>query len=343
MRTTTAEDIRWMSAALELAANGPAADPNPRVGCVLVQGDSLVAQGWHRGAGTPHAEAVALAAAGERAAGATAYVTLEPCAHEGRTPPCADALVRAGVRRVVIGAPDRSARAGGGAQRLSNAGVDVVSGMLAQEAHRLNVPWEHATRVGRPFVTWKVAATLDGRIAAADGTSRWITSPEARAQVHRLRAQVGAILVGTGTVVADNPALTVRGIDGIRAQPLRVVMGERPLPADAQVLDDAAETLRCATHDPAAVLARLHEREIRHVLIEGGPTVATAFLRAGLVDRIVAYVAPTFLGSGPGLIGDLGVTTIAGALKWKLCSVEQIGDDVCMVLDPERSVSCSQG
>lgn len=343
MRDQTAADIRWMSRALELAERGPAADPNPRVGCVVVQGDSLVGAGWHRGAGTPHAETMALAEAGARATGATAYVTLEPCTHVGRTPPCADALLASGVRRVVIGARDPSERAGGGRERLVDHGVQVEGGVLADRSRDLNRPWEHAVRLARPFVTWKVAATLDGRVAAADGSSRWITGEQARAEVHRLRAHVGAILVGTGTVLADDPALTVRGdAASERTSPVRVVMGRTELPPEARVRDADAPTLLCRTHDPAEALGSLHAREIRHVLLEGGPTLAAAFLRAGYVDRIVAYFAPALLGAGPSLLGDLGIRTIGDAVRWSIRSVDLVGSDARLILEPTRSTACSR-
>lgn len=354
----TKHDVARMRNALALALRGPIADPNPRVGCVITardavtasdgatQGDvvtprdsdedAIVGRGWHEGAGTPHAEVMALQAAGARARGGAAYVTLEPCTHTGRTGPCADALLAAGVSRVVIAASDPSALAGGGAQQLRRAGVVVETGVLAGEAEALNLPWSHSVTVGRPFVTWKLASTLDGRIAADDGTSRWITGETARAQVHQLRAEVGAIMVGTGTVLADDPALTVRGVatDGGR-QPLRVVVGDREPPSGAKIFDKAAETLVCRTHDLANALATLQEREIRHVLLEGGPTLAAAFLRAGLIDRIVAYVAPALLGSGRAAVGDLGIHTINGAQRWRLTSVTQVGDDARLDLVPE--------
>ena len=217
-----------MDRALALAARSPLADPNPRVGCVLVTVDGrIVGEGWHRGAGTPHAEVVALRAAGSDAAGATAFVTLEPCNHQGRTGPCVQALLRAGVRRVVYGQTDPNRPAAGGAAALAAGGVDVLGGVRAGEATQLNEAWTFSVTRGRPFVTWKVAGTLDGRTAAADGTSMWITGPQAQLDVHRLRADCGAIVVGTGTVLADGPRLTVRSPDGRKAarQPVRVVVG----------------------------------------------------------------------------------------------------------------------
>lgn len=320
-----------MRRAIVLAASAGIPDgPNPRVGCVLLGPEgTVIAEGVHRGAGTAHAEVDALAQAGEAARGATAIVTLEPCNHTGRTGPCSEALIAAGVSRVVYAESDPHAIASGGAVRLSDAGVDVEAGLLAEEAAALNVAWTHAVTTGRPFVTWKVAATLDGRVAAADGTSRWISGQGSRAQVHRLRERCDAIAVGTGTIVADDPHLTVRDAAGhpLAVQPLRVVVGLRDLPTDARVLDDAAPTLHVRTHDPAEVLAALAEREVRHLLLEGGPRLAAAFLSAGLVDEVVWYVAPLMLGSGPVALGDLGIGTLAEGMRLRDVRVEQVGED----------------
>src|SRR5689334_17188008 len=261
-------DTAMMSRALALAAHGPEADPNPRVGCVLVdpQGE-VVAAGWHHGAGTAHAEADALEAAGERAEGTTAYVTLEPCSHVGRTPSCARALYAAGVSRVVYAQGDPNPVAAGGATWLRRKGVAVDGGVLAAEALALNPTWTHLVTTGRPWVTWKLATTLDGRSAAADGTSQWITGEAARADVHEQRSRSGAILVGTGTALLDDPQLTARRPDGslYPEQPIRVVMGERDLPADARVLDDAAPTWQLRTRDPKDVLSALAEAEVHHL------------------------------------------------------------------------------
>ena len=229
-----ARDTALVRRALELAVLGPLADPNPRVGAVIVDRDgAVVGEGHHRGAGTPHAEVDALARAGERARGGTAYVSLEPCNHTGRTGPCARALLEAGVARVVHAQSDPGALTGGGADTLRAAGVEVVGGVLMDEALALNRAWTFAIVHGRPMVTWKFAATLDGRSAAADGSSAWITGPLARADVHDLRAECDAVLVGTGTVLADDPHLTVRHADGTPRgrQPLRVVMGRRRPPS----------------------------------------------------------------------------------------------------------------
>lgn len=324
-------DERVMRTALALAGLGPAVDPNPRVGAVVLDAAGrVVGRGFHRGAGTPHAETVALAEAGSAARGGTAYVTLEPCNHSGRTGPCSRALLAAGVRRVVHAQSDPNPAAAGGAETLRVAGVQVQSGLLAAEAELLNPAWSFAVTHGRPRVVWKFASTLDGRSAAADGTSRWITGPLARADVHHLRGESGAVLVGTGTVEADDPWLTVRGPKGRLAdrQPLRVVMGLRPIPVTARVLDDAAETWHARTHDPAEVLRGLAEVGVRQVWLEGGPTVAAAFLTAGLVDEVVAYLAPTLLGAGRPAVGNLDVSTLGDALQLRLYDAAVIGTDL---------------
>jgi len=324
-------EVALMRRALELAERGPLGDPNPRVGAVIVDaGGLVVGEGFHEGAGTPHAEVVALRQAGAAARAGTAVVTLEPCAHTGLTGPCSQALIEAGVARVVFAQSDPNPLAGGGAALLSAAGVAITAGVLADESAFLNDAWTFSFVHGRPKVTWKFAATLDGRSAAADGSSRWITGPLARADVHRLRAQCGAILVGTGTVIADDPALTVRRPDGSTTsrQPLRVVMGLRPIPETARVLDLEAPTLALATHDPAQALKSLAEQEIHHVWLEGGPTVAAAFLEAGLVDEIVAYLAPMILGAGAAAVGDLGIRTMGQALRLTPHEVTTIGPDI---------------
>jgi diaminohydroxyphosphoribosylaminopyrimidine deaminase/5-amino-6-(5-phosphoribosylamino)uracil reductase len=330
MTDQAATDAAMMRRALALAANGPEADANPRVGAVIVAPDgTVVGEGWHRGAGTPHAEPDALTQAGDRAAGATAYVTLEPCNHTGRTQPCAEALYAAGLRRVVYAQTDPNPAAAGGAQWLRERGVEAEGGLLADEAQALNRTWTHRQVTGRPWVTWKLATTLDGRSAAADGTSRWITGEPARADVHLQRSRCGAILVGTGTALTDDPQLTARRPDGslYDHQPVRVVMGERDLPPDARVLDDAALTWHVRTRDPKEVLAALAGAEIHHVWLEGGPTVAAAFMAAGLVDEVVAYVAPVLLGRGRQTVADLGITTIEHALRLTPTDLTLLGSD----------------
>jgi diaminohydroxyphosphoribosylaminopyrimidine deaminase/5-amino-6-(5-phosphoribosylamino)uracil reductase len=324
-------DVALMRRALGLAACGPVADANPRVGAVILdQAGAVVGEGFHEGAGTPHAEIMALGQAGGAARGGTAVVTLEPCAHTGLTGPCSLALIEAGVTRVVFAQSDPNPSARGGGAVLEAAGIQTTSRVLLEEATALNDAWTFSMVNSRPKVTWKFAATLDGRSSAADGSSRWITGPEARADVHRLRSECDAILVGTGTVIADDPALTVRRPAGMPAgrQPLRVVMGLRPIPASARVMDVAAPTLLLATRDPAEALKRLAEQEIHHVWLEGGPTVAAAFLEAGLVDEVIAYLAPALLGSGGAAVGDFGIQTIDQALRLTTQDVATIGGDI---------------
>jgi diaminohydroxyphosphoribosylaminopyrimidine deaminase/5-amino-6-(5-phosphoribosylamino)uracil reductase len=326
-----ATDHAMMARALRLAGQGAyTTRPNPMVGCVVAHGEEIVGEGWHRRQGEPHAEVLALLAAGPRARGATVYVTLEPCAHTGRTGPCAEALVEAGVARVVFAQADVNPVAQGGRAALEAAGVDVEAGVLADEAAQVNPTWSFAMLHRRPYVTWKYAATLDGRSAAADGTSQWITSLASRRDVHRLRARCDAIVVGTGTVLADDPWLTVREENGDPAaiQPLRVVVGRSEVPADSRVLDSAAETLLLRTRDPHEVLGELFARDRQHVWLEGGPTLAGAFLRAGVVDEVVAYLAPVLLGDGRHALDDAGVQTLAEAVRLDVTDVSRVGADV---------------
>ena len=321
---------RMMARALTMAAQSPMPPgPNPRVGCVVIDPlGRILGEGVHLGPGTPHAEVFALAEAGEAAWGATAIVTMEPCRHTGRTPPCTQALIAAGVRRVVFAQADPNPLAAGGAAELRAAGIDVATGVFPDEARSLNRYWSGAMELGRPFVTWKVATTLDGRVAAADGTSRWISSSAARLDTHRLRARCDTIVVGSGTVEIDNPELTVRDEKGLPLanQPLRVVLGNRPLGDDLAVFNDRAPTRRITGHDPAAALAELFEAGSRHIMIEGGPTLVAAFWRAGVIDEVVAYIAPMLLGDGRTAIGDLGIGTIADAAHLELREVSMVGE-----------------
>ena len=325
-----------MRRALALAAQGPAHGPNPRVGCVLLDPDGrTIAEGFHRGAGTPHAEAAALADARSRGIdprGATAVVTLEPCAHHGRTGPCADALIAAGVAVVHVAVADPNPVATGGADRLRAAGVEVTTGTLADEGEELLRRWLHAVRTGRPYVTLKLATSLDGRVAATDGTSRWITGPQARAHAHTVRAQVDAIAVGSGTALVDDPSLTARTVDGglFAHQPLRVVLGRRAVPDAARLRGPGGALLHLTEHDPDVVLGRLAEHDVRHLLVEGGPTLVTALLAADVVDELHAYVAPVLLGAGATAVGDLGVTTIGDAARFTTQDVTRLGDDVLL-------------
>ncbi|MDQ0797555.1 bifunctional diaminohydroxyphosphoribosylaminopyrimidine deaminase/5-amino-6-(5-phosphoribosylamino)uracil reductase RibD [Streptomyces sp. B1I3] len=357
----TAADITAMRRAVTLAARGlGATSPNPVVGCVVLDATGQPAgEGYHRRAGGPHAEVHALREAGEAARGGTAYVTLEPCNHTGRTGPCAQALLDAGVRRVVYAVGDPNPQATGGADTLRAAGVQVEQGLLAEEAEAGNRAWLTSVRLGRPYVLWKYAASLDGRIAAADATSRWITSPESRADVHRLRAEADAVVVGSGTARTDDPQLGVRGIEGA-VQPLRVVVdtAATAVRPGARVLDDTAPTLvavaedadtahlpeevvlrlpRAATGpglDIAALLAALHARGIRSVLLEGGPVLAGSFVAAGAVDTVVGYLAPVLLGAGPAALSDAGISTISQALRLDVTGTARFGPDLRITAVP---------
>jgi diaminohydroxyphosphoribosylaminopyrimidine deaminase/5-amino-6-(5-phosphoribosylamino)uracil reductase len=313
--------------------------PNPPVGAVVLDADGAPAgTGATSPPGGPHAEINALAAAGDRARGGTAVVTLEPCAHHGRTPPCVDALLAAGIAHVYFAVADPNPQAAGGATRLAEAGVTVHAGLSADTVASGPLrAWLHYARTGRPHVTWKYAMSMDGRVAAADGTSRWISGPQARAEVHALRRGIDAIMVGRGTVLADDPRLTARGPDVVR-QPLRVVVGTGDLPPDAHVNDDSAPTLHLRTRDAATVVRELAARDVVDVLLEGGPTLAGAFLAAGLVDRVLAYIAPVFLGAGPPALGAAGVPTLTDAHHFAVEQVTMNGSDVRVsaVRKPQR-------
>ncbi|GAA3715238.1 bifunctional diaminohydroxyphosphoribosylaminopyrimidine deaminase/5-amino-6-(5-phosphoribosylamino)uracil reductase RibD [Gordonia hankookensis] len=311
-----------------------ASSPNPPVGAVILSADgAVVGRGFTQPVGGPHAEVMALREAGAAAAGATAVVTLEPCDHTGRTGPCTRALIDAGVTAVYYAVEDPNPTAAGGAQTMRTAGLTVVGGIRAGEAEVGPLrAWLFRQRHGRPLVTAKIAASIDGRVAAPDGTSQWITGPLARRRAHRQRATLDAIVVGTGTVLRDNPALTARHTNGdLRThQPTRVVMGQRDLPDTAQVADGAAPLRHIRTHDPAAVLADLPDA--LWVLVEGGPSIIGAFLAADLVDEIEAYVAPVVLGGGPASVAVPDVTTLADARRFSLSAVETLGSDVLLRL-----------
>ncbi len=365
MATPAEEAAMRRSIALAASALG-VSNPNPAVGAVLLDASGeTVAEGATRPAGGAHAEVVALTAAGDRARGGTLVATLEPCRHVGRTGACTAAIVAAGVRRVVYAVADPHDEAAGGAEELRAAGVEVESGVLTAAASRDLEPWLVAIRRRRPHVTWKYAATLDGRTAAGDGTSRWITGEESRRDVHRLRAEADAVVVGIGTVLADDTQLTVRDWPCER-QPLRVVVdGSARTPASARILDDAAPTLVAVGQDadPArvdgltaagaevvrlpradgrveitALLATLYERESLRLLLEGGATLAGSFVRHRLVDRVVGYHAPVLLGAGPPVLSDAGIPTLAAAMRLRVCDVSRVGADVRIDADVEREV-----
>lgn len=324
----------FMDRALELAAHPRAPrGANPRVGCVIVdQRGEVVGEGWHAGAGTAHAEVVALSQAGDQAVGATAVVTLEPCNHQGRTGPCVEALTKAGIRRVVFAQADPTSVAGGGAQALRSAGVQVVAGIRDDEARSLNREWTIAAARGWPFVTAKCAISLDGRVAGPHGQPIALTGPEANRYTHELRARVQAIVVGTQTVINDDPQLTIRHTEvPVTGQPLRVVVGNRDLSARARIFDASAPSLHIRGHDPGAVLADLYQRGSRHVLLEGGPTLLRSFVKAGLVDELVWLVAGVWLGGGPRALPD------GTRLDHHAAVVESatLGQDVLMRMIPQ--------
>ena len=333
---------RAMRRALQLALNGPRG-VNPQVGAVILSPTGeVLAEGWHRGAGTPHAEIDALTNlaathGAEAARGATAVVTLEPCNHTGRTGPCAVALLEAGVGRVVYAVDDPGALSGGGGARLRSAGVDVEAGVLGDEGRALLDSWLTVQRLGRPHVTVKWAQSLDGRAAASDGTSQWITGPAARADVHVRRAAADAIVVGTGTLLADDPALTARRPDGslYEHQPRPVVVGTRAVPQDAAVRRHPVPFMQDEGDDLADVLDRLRELGAQRVFVEGGPTLASSFVRAGLVDELLIYLAPTLLGGDRLATGDLGVPTIAAQRRLTMTDLARLGDDLLVVAAPE--------
>jgi diaminohydroxyphosphoribosylaminopyrimidine deaminase / 5-amino-6-(5-phosphoribosylamino)uracil reductase len=304
--------------ALELAERGRGTThPNPLVGAVVVAGGEVVGEGWHERAGGPHAEVIALENAGDRARGAVLYVTLEPCAHHGRTPPCVDAIVAAGVALVVVGAPDPNPKTDGqGFARLRAAGIDVelLQGDSAMRARRQNEAWRTWISAGRPFVTYKAAVTLDGRVTVPG--SRWVTGEESRRRVHELRAGSDAVVVGMGTVRTDSPRLDARDV-GAERQPRRFAFGSGPLPAGSEL-----ELLSGPLEEE---LAELGAEGVQSLLLEGGPTLATSFLRAGLVDKLLLFVAPMLAGRGAHWIGELDEPLAVSGLE-----AEEVGGDVLL-------------
>jgi diaminohydroxyphosphoribosylaminopyrimidine deaminase/5-amino-6-(5-phosphoribosylamino)uracil reductase len=336
------------------------------VGAVVVRDGRVVGEGWYEGPrGRPHAEILALRKAGERARGATLYCTLEPCDHHGSTPPCTEAVIGSGVTTVVVAAGDPNPIVDGrGFARLRGAGIDVSHGIMADEAHRLNAAFERHVTSGFPFVTLKAAASLDGKTAARDGSSKWITGESARDDVQRLRAGADAIVVGAGTVLADDPSLTVRDPSYTGRAPLRVVVDAAGrVPADAAVFDASAPTLvatigsadqrhvdgwaaagadvveldedRSGHVSIAAMLGHLGKRDVQGLVVEGGATLAWSFVRDGLVDRVVLYLAPKLVGGdeAPGVLAGLGFAPIGAALDLRISSVERIGDDLKVEAD----------
>lgn len=344
-----------MARALELAALGLfTATPNPRVGCVLVRDGVVVGEGWHRKAGEPHAEANALAAAGDKARGATAYVSLEPCSHFGRTPPCADALIRADVSRVVAAMRDPDPQGAGGGAKIEAAGIRFVCGLMEDEARELNIGFVSRATRGRPWVRMKIAASLDGRTALANGQSQWITGPEARKDGHRWRARACAVLTGIGTIAADDPRLTVREVETPR-QPLRVIVDSRlETPFTARILGGDAVLVFCA-QDKAAersaleakgaevvvlpnahgkvelpeMLAALAARGINELHVEAGVKLNGSMVREGCVDEFLVYLAPALLGdTAQGMASLAAMTSLDERVPLEFRSVERVGPDL---------------
>ncbi|MCS4494177.1 MAG: bifunctional diaminohydroxyphosphoribosylaminopyrimidine deaminase/5-amino-6-(5-phosphoribosylamino)uracil reductase RibD [Pantoea ananatis] len=365
-------DERYMARALELARRGRfTTTPNPNVGCVIVRDGQIVGEGWHQRAGEPHAEVHALRMAGDRARGATAYVTLEPCSHHGRTPPCCDALIAAGVTRVVAAMQDPNPQvAGRGLHRLHQAGIEVSHGLMMQEAEALNRGFLKRMRTGFPWIQLKLGASLDGRTAMASGESQWITSPAARRDVQRLRAQSSAILSSSATVLADNPSLTVRWseldsesqrqVDEAELrQPVRVIVdSQNRVTPDHKLIEQLGETwlmrqqvddrhwpetvtqipvpLRDSQLDLVALMMVLGQRQINSVWVEAGATLAGALIQAGLVDELIVYVAPKLLGNDArGLCQLAGLTQLADAPVFAFRDIRQVGDDVRLTLTPQ--------
>ncbi len=361
MASFEAVDHRHMARAMRLAERGLfTTQPNPRVGCVIAHGGTVVGEGFHQRAGGPHAEIHALRAAGERARGASVYVTLEPCAHHGRTPPCAEALVAAGVARVVVAAEDPNPKVDGrGMARLRAAGIAVESGLMREAARELNIGFFSRLERGHPYVRVKLAMSLDGRTALADGTSKWITGEAARADVQRWRARSSAILTGTGTALADDPRLTVRLPDLPHVSPLRVLLDRKlRTPEGAHLLDGSAPTLvlhgpsaapgthfaavECApvpesAHglDLDAVLSLLARREVNELHVEAGPTLAGALFAAGLVDELLLYVAPVLLGDrARPLLAFPALTDMSRRWGFEVKDIRSVGDDQRLRLRP---------
>jgi diaminohydroxyphosphoribosylaminopyrimidine deaminase / 5-amino-6-(5-phosphoribosylamino)uracil reductase len=357
------DDHDGMARALSLAASVPFTSPNPRVGAVVVRAGEVLAEAAHEGPGHPHAEAAVLE--GIDARGATVYVTLEPCVHFGRTPPCVPALVEAGVSRVVAAIEDPDPRVRGrGLEQLRAEGVDVAVGALAAEAAELNAAYFHHRTTGRTYLRLKLALTLDGRLGARDRSSKWITGPETRARVHLARARADAVMVGAGTVAADDPQLTARLPTGVR-RPARVIVDSSGrTPREARLFNPGGEvvvatTARCPHEtqtswkergaevlivpegpggvDLGALLATLSARGWLEILCEGGARLATSLLAGGLVDRLELHLGPMVTGNGGPEIGDLGITSLASAPRWRMHSVERSGDDVLLTLLPREA------
>lgn len=341
-----------MTAALNAAREG-VRGANPLVGAAILTADGQIVTGHHGGAGTPHAEVDAITTAHDLdidLSTSTLFVTLEPCNHHGRTGPCTEAIINAGIPSVVFASPDPNPVAAGGGQTLAEAGLTVRSGLHEDDSRTLNARWVRSTAEARPFVTAKIAQSLDGAVAAADGTSQWITSAESRAHAHEVRARVDAILVGTGTAVADDPRLNARGPDGIALddQPRPVVLGTSELPVTS-FLALNPNTLQLRTHDVRTALDELYAAGVRHLLVEGGPTVLGAFFAAGVVDEVFCYQAPLLIGPGRRSVDGLDIGTLSEALQLipddtETRAVSRLGPDFLLhfaTADPEPAATGS--
>jgi len=308
---------------------------NPIVGAVVVDtAGKVIGEGFHKSG--PHAEVVALEHAGESANGATLFVTLEPCNHHGKTGPCTEAIIAAGIAKVVYALSDPSALASGGARALTAAGIKVELNSEVAEIAESNRAWLHKIKTNRPYFIWKIATTLDGKTAAIDGSSKWITGPESRAEVSKLRAESSAILIGTATALADNPNLIPRDLDTPgQKNPVRIVMGLREIPNDFNLHNAAAETIFVRSHDFAELLKICAERDFNQVFVESGSELGTALLKAELIDELVIFQAASLLGSGLSFIGDLGATNIQEKMDFSIKNVRQIGNDIKLTLTKE--------
>ncbi|WP_159123953.1 bifunctional diaminohydroxyphosphoribosylaminopyrimidine deaminase/5-amino-6-(5-phosphoribosylamino)uracil reductase RibD [Acinetobacter variabilis] len=354
------QDQVWMRRAIELARQGQySTKPNPNVGCVIVKDGVIVGEGFHPKAGQPHAEVFAMRQAGDQARGATAYVTLEPCAHYGRTPPCAKGLVEAGVAKVIVACPDPNPLvAGKGMQILKDAGIDVEVGICENEAHPLNDGFLKAIATGMPYVRLKIASSLDGRTAMASGESKWITGPEARQDVQHWRAISGAVITGIETVLADDCQLNVRSLNGVDdintvVQPKRIILDRQGrLPLTAKLLKNPETVMVMGPYrqeladlgviqleiQPLKELLQqlVQQHQIYDVLVEAGATLSTVFLQAGLVDELISYVAPTLLGQTARSMFNAEFSRMAEQLRFKLQDVTRLGDDVRFRLIPSQ-------
>jgi len=318
-----------MARAIECASYGLGKTfPNPIVGAVITSATGeFISEGYHQGA--EHAEVIAIRDAKEIPAGSILYVSLEPCNHHGKTPPCVDAIIESGFKKVVFAISDPNPVAAGGSERLRGAGIEVLSGIGEVQAIHENRAWLTKIEKGRPRITWKIASSMDGKVAAADGSSKWITGELARADVAKIRAQADAIVTSTATVIADDPLLTSKGLG---KNPVRIVMGKSEIKGDAQILGSDAETVLIKSHDFKELISLANDRGFNQLLIESGPKLGTALLRADLIDEIILFQAPTFLGSGKASIGDLGISNISGRLDFDITDVEVIGADLKITL-----------